>query len=833
MAWRDARPQWRRLFLYVASITIGIGAIVAIQTFNRTISKSVDDQAKVLLGADLSVDMNSPFPDSLAQVLDTLGSERAREIRFTSMILHNSSGTTRIGQIRALDGPFPFYGEFTLSDEERPLNPVNDQAYVDENLSLILSIAIGDSIQIGKLQFVVKDIIKKIPGESALASFIGPRVYIPYNAVSGTGLIQRGSRVGYYSYHKIEDESTIKPITDTLKTFVIGQDLDVDTVESRKNQLGRALENLNVFLNLIAFISLLLGGIGVGSSINVLARQKRSTISLLRCLGLSSTKAILIFVIQASALGIIGALTGIGIGLLFLPIFPLVVNDLLPVTLDLSIDFQAILSGFTIGLIFTFIFILIPLLPMRKTSPLETLRIISTSNPWKDWATLLVSFLAFLLITGFVWIQIGTLKETLFFVGGLIVAIALLASLSIWFRKLIKWLIPENASFTLKQGLSNLYRPNNQTMLMVMSIGLGTFLISTIYLTQDILLKEVELSGSENQPNMVLFDIQYDQKETVKQLISDYEMPLINEVPVVTMRLSAVKNKSVHEIITDTVYDGISRWSLEREYRNTYRDKLNDAEKIVEGDFIGKSSFNEQPVPISIETEFSQSLNVGLGDTLTFDVQGISLKTVVSSLRKIDWQRFEPNFFILFPTGVLENAPQFFVTVTRYEDPANAAAFKRDLVITVPNVSVIDLSLIIQTLQAILDKVKFAVQFMALFSILTGLIVLISSLIINRDQRVKESVLLRTLGAVKSTIKRIQFNEFVLLGIMASLTGSTLSIVSSFALSKWIFLTTFTLNIPILISTFMIITLLIVAIGLTNSRGISERPPLDILRSEW
>jgi putative ABC transport system permease protein len=830
MAWRDARPQWKRMILYILSVTIGIGALVAIQTFNTTIEDSVNAQSKTLLGADLEIEFETAFPDSLERELDTLGTQRAKELRFASMVLHQNGGT-RLSQIRGLEGAFPFYGAFTLQNRIGSLDPSENEIYIDEQLALLFEAQLGDSLKVGERWYRLKGIIQKIPGESALSSLVGPRVYIDGSTLHNSRLLQRGSQIEYKSYHKLDNPDFIESYAQRLDSLYASYDVDIETVESQRRDLGRAMDNLVGFLNLVAFVALLLGAIGVGSSINVLAKQKQQTIALLRCLGAKASQAISIFVIQALALGFIGAAIGVLIGVGLVPLFPLILEGLLPFDIKITYSGMALLNGFGIGFLFTLLFVLIPLMPVRKASPLSTLRVTSHVNAWKDP----ISIGLFLLFTGamtlFVYLQLEDLNETLGFMGGLVIALGLLTLLAWAIRWAFQRFFPQSASFTVRQGLANLYRPQNQTLLLIITIGLGTFLIATIFLMQDLLLKQIEFTAGKDQPNMVLYDIQHDQQNTIASLLDEYNLPALAKTPIVTMRLASVNGRSVADLKRDTtnLHDD---WVLEREWRMTYRDSLTDAETVTKGEFIGRSSLDADLVPISIAQDILDDLRVGIGDTLTYDVQGIPIQTQVTSIREVDWRRFSTNFMVVFPSGVLESAPQFFVMLTRYEENEVAAAFMRDVVQTAPNVSAVDMTLILNTVRDILDKIEFAVQFMALLSILTGLVVLISSLIINRDQRVKESVLLRTLGAVKAKVKRIQFVEFTMLGVIASLTGSLLAMGSSFALSKFVFESDFYINWLILGGTFLGVTAIVIAIGLSNSRGIADRPPLDILRQE-
>ncbi|HEY4650558.1 MAG TPA: FtsX-like permease family protein, partial [Pontibacter sp.] len=302
-------------------------------------------------------------------------------------------------------------------------------------------------------------------------------------------------------------------------------------------------------------------------------------------------------------------------------------------------------------------------------------------------------------------------------------------------------------------------------------------------------------------------------------------------VPVVTMRLEEMKGLTAADVRKDTTL-GIPDWAYTREYRVTYRDTLIDSESGVEGKWVGTVSPDAEIIPISLEERYAERLKVKLGDTLVFNVQGALMTTRLAHLREVNWNRVQSNFLVLFPKGVLEDAPQFHILMTRTNSDQQSAQFQRTLVQRFPNVSAIDLDLILQTLDDILGKISFVIRFMALFSISTGLLVLIGSVNISKFQRVQESVLLRTLGASRRQILTITAFEYLLLGALASGTGVVLAVFASWALAVFSFEVNFVPEFWLLLPVFAGITLLTVIIGILNSRGILSRPPLEVLRRE-
>ena len=271
---------------------------------------------------------------------------------------------------------------------------------------------------------------------------------------------------------------------------------------------------------------------------------------------------------------------------------------------------------------------------------------------------------------------------------------------------------------------------------------------------------------------------------------------------------------------------------MQREYRSTYRDKLIGTEKLILGKWQPRASLSDGPILVSLEEGIAQRLRVRPGDELVFDVQGLPVATRVGSLRKVEWERVQPNFFVVFPAGVLEDAPQFYVMVVKTTGNEESARLQQTVVQRFPNVSAIDLALVVNMIDTILSKVAFVVRFMALFSIFTGLVVLAGAVVTGRYQRIRESVLLRTLGARKRQVLHIMLLEYLFLGMLAALTGLLLAWAASWLLAQYVFEAPFVPFILPSLLALLIMTLLAVAIGMFNSRGIANRPPLEVLRAE-
>ncbi|UII30096.1 ABC transporter permease [Fulvivirga ulvae] len=830
MAYRDARKNFSRLFLFISSIIIGIAALVSINSFNINLQRSIDEQAKDLLGADLVVNANNKFEEDLQAIFDSIPGEQATEATTASMAMFmTSTPGTRLIRIVALEGDFPFYGELVTSPEDAyEMMKTGPYAMVDENLASHYDVSSEDSIRLGNMVFKVAGEVSKIPGGGGIQATFTPSVYISMDYLDSTGLVQFGSRVNYKQYFKLSNDEQVESAVSQVKPLVKRYGHSSETVEDRKNNLGEGFENLYRFFNLLAFVALILGCIGVASSVHIYVREKREMVAVLRCIGTSGWQAFNIFFIQTVILGVIGSVLGVLLGLGIQFALPALLKEFIPLDLDLHIAWSAILEGVLLGLMISLLFSVLPLVAVRFVPPLSVLR--TNYEPLRTFSKvrILVVVLIILFPLAFATYQSGSFIIGGAFFGGLLLAFGCLALVANLLMKVVKRFFPQNWSFIWRQSLANLFRPNNQTLVLVVVIGLGAFLIATLNIVQNSLLNQVEFVGKENQSNTILFDIQPQQKEGVIQLTRDNDLPVQQVVPIITCRLSRVAGKTITEIQNDTT-DAIPNWAITREYRVTYRDTLTASETMEKG--VVQHISNDS-IYVTISSGMQENLQVDVGDSIVFDIQGIPVTTYISGIRDVEWPKDPPNFIFVFPTGVLEEAPQIFVLTTRIDEKVEANSYQRELVSLFPNVSLIDLRLVLATIDEFFDKVSFIIQFMALFSIMTGLVVLAGAVINSKYLRLKENVLLRTIGAVRKQIWGMTILEYGYLGFFAGFTGISLSVLSGWALSIYFFEVVFLPDIANLLLIWLGIMTLTILVGWFNTRDVINRSPLEVLRKE-
>ncbi|GAA3510718.1 ABC transporter permease [Aquimarina addita] len=830
MAWRDAKASSIRLLLFMASIILGIAAVVSIQLFSTNLRDNIQRQSKTLMGADYRIDTRQIPTERAKAIIDSLQPD-ASEINFVSMIAFPKNGGSKLVKVRGIEGGFPFYGMInTQPGTAAGIYQESGGALVDATLLLQFDIKPGDSIKIGEITLPIAGALKSIPGSSAFSSSVAPPVVIPLQYIEATKLIQFGSRREYLYYYKTSASLDLKVLEDTIDPLLDIENADLDTHISTSRRLGRRYENVGKFLNLAAFIALLLGCIGIASSVHIYIKEKLKAIAILKCMGASRLQSFLIFLIQISGIGIIGGIIGSLIGVGLQELFPFLLKDFLPFPVEITISFQPIFIGIFLGFFMSVLFALLPLLRTWYVSPLAVLRIDNqlSKEPKK------VRFLVFTTILVFLFLfSLWLIKDTVYaliFVAATIVTFAILGGVALFVIKMIRKFFPKRWGFTKRQSLLNLFRPNNQTVVLIVAIGLGTFLISTLYFTKDILLSKTAIGQTSATSNIIVLDVQTEQRDAVAQNIEEKNLPVINNIPLVTMRMHSINGRLVNELRQDTTRQ-IRGWILQHEFRTTYRDTLIASEELIEGVWTSAQKSGD-PVVISISDNLASDANVTVGDPITFNVQGVLMKTTVGSIRKVDWGQLQLNFSIVFPKGVLEQAPQFNVLTTNVSDAESSAKLQRDLVANFPNVTVIDLRQVYTLVEDILEKVSWIINFMAFFSILTGIIVLIGSVRTSKYQRIKESVLLRTLGAKNKQILEISAFEYLFLGFLGSFVGILLALISSACLAVFVFKESFVPSIIPFIVFLPGITLLVVSIGLSNIQTVLRSSPLEVLRRE-
>ncbi len=842
LAARETRAAWRRLLVLTAAVTVGTAALVAINSFSDNLRGSVRDQARALLGADLSLSSRKPLEGHAAAVLDTLaqGGRTARTVNFAGMAYVPRTTGTRLVQVTAVEGAFPFYGEITTEPQSawKKLQ-AGPHVVVEPALLTQLDARLGDTLALGEGRFVITGTVTGIPGDVGVRAAFGARVFVPAAELAATKLLGFGSRAEYAAFVQLPAGRDAQALAMQYRPRLRADRVRIRSVEEDRDNLTETLGRLTDYLGLVALIALLLGGLGVASAVTVFIRRKLDAIAALRCIGATSRQVFAAYLLQSAAMGLLGSMIGVLLGLVIQRLLPGLLQQFLPVTVTPGISWRAIALGLGTGLWVSVAFALIPLLGVRRVSPLAAIR--RDYEPARGRDPLLIPVLALLAasVVALAALQVGEWTSALAFTGGIGIALLVLWLASWALARAVRRWTPPRWPYVWRQGLANLHRPANQTVTVVLSLGFGAFLLTTLFLVQHNLLRQLTLGGGGARPNLVFFDIQPDQQQPLAELLRRQGVEGGTPVPIVPMRVNAINGKPVLRVTgdsaewaTDSAPGGRQGggWALRREYRSTYRDSLVDSEKLVAGKWWEPRTSG--PGAISVEVGLASELDVTIGDTITWDVQGVLLPTVVRSIREVDWARFDTNFFVVFEPGLLEQAPQSFVLLGRVDDSADRGRLQRTVVERFGNVTTVDLATLQGAVEKLVNQVTLAIRFMAAFSLLTGALVLVGAVATSRFQRIREGALLRTLGATRRQVLRVVLAEYLALGGLAAIVGVGLAILAAWAIARWVFEGPFSVPVPALALLAFIVTAGTALLGALNSREVLSLPPLEVLRGE-
>ncbi|MCI0417073.1 FtsX-like permease family protein, partial [bacterium] len=618
-------------------------------------------------------------------------------------------------------------------------------------------------------------------------------------------------------------DKLVRQIRSALKNNLIRVRSYRDSQERLNEQYIRA-EN---FLSLTGLIILVLGGIGISSVTRVFIEQKRKTIAVLKCVGGRGLQVTASYLTQICALGVFGSLVGVVLARVALLLIEKYYAASLPSEMIYRLQPGAVFQGIGVGILVTLLFSAMPLLRIRLIKPNVLLRdenqIATRKFDPVRWGIGVIVATGLVLLCS--W-QAGSVRIGIFFLGGLLTIAGVLYVAALLIMKIMRR-IRNIRSFPLRYAVSSLYRPGNQTRIIVLGTGLGVFFIVATYFLQINLMREFDLERRVNTPNLYLIDIQSDQKEGVRRLIREQTGENVDLVPTVRARIFAVNGIEVNFENPEHRKD---RDRLGFEYNLTYRSKLQPTEEIVEGKFWNEKPSSEPE--ISIDEPLKGMMGLDLGGTITFDILSRKITARVTSFRRIDWRNSRTAFYILFRPGVLEKAPQMLIAaVDGPADEVLRSHFQRILIDQYPNITIIDVVDILRGVRKLLDNVTLAVSFIGSFVFFSGVLILAGSIAMTKFQRIYEAAVLKTLGACRGLILRMLILEYGILGTVAGAIGSSAGAALSWAISRYVFEIRWDYFPPVHLLGVALAALAVTMVGAFSSLDILARKPLSTLRS--
>lgn len=831
---REIRSSWRRLLFFFLCIALGVGSVVALRSLIQNLMLAVGTDTRALMTADVEVSSTSDFTPSeigkIEKVISASGIVEARnEVMTTSAMASpadRSNPNTRLVELKGVEPPFPLVGDFRMADgspfDFRLLE--NNGAVVARILLEDLQVKQGDRIKIGEQEFEIRGVFDEEPGGTS-GFRIGPRVFIAKTAFDTAGITRNSSRVRRRILYRTSDNPTelVRQLREELK----GTTLSVQSYRETQENLGEQFARTENYLALTGLLILVLGGIGVWNVARAFVEQKRRTVAVLKCLGAGGTRIISVYLLQILTLGVVGSFFGVVLAQIGLWIVRLQFIDTLPAKMSYSIGPWTAAQGILLGVAISILFSALPLLQIRNIKPRLLLRDENNVNlrrldPTK-WIFGALSLIALLGLA--VW-QAGSLKVGAFFLGGLgataLVLYITALVLTVFLRRFRVF-----GSFSFRQAINSLYRPGNQTRIILLAVGLGAFVVLAVQSLQANLVREFDLARNQRLPSLFFIDVQKSQIGELVNIIEERVGEKAEAIPTVRARISHV-NGQPFDFQNPEVRQ--QRGQIGREFAVTYRPNLDENETVIEGAWWSGDASVPQ---VSVEEEMARRLNVGVGDSITFDISGRKITAQVANIRKIDLRNTRTVFIFVFRPGVLEAAPQTFAaTVLTRVPPTERQRLQRQVVGLFPNIQIIDVADIVAAVQKLVNNFVLAISFVGSFVILSGILILIGSIALTKSQRIYENAILKTLGASRMTLAAILFGEYGLLGILAGLIGAGFAIVLSWAVSRFVIDVEWEFD-PLLMAAGVVLTaMVVVLVGCLTSFDVLFRKPLSTLRSQ-
>ena len=835
-ALRETRSAWKRLIFFFVCIAIGVGAIVALRSVIQSVRHVLATEARSLMAADIFVSTDRPWQSGtpqriasrVARIPDAVHIESIEMVTMARPV-DERAGITKVVELRAVQPGFPFYGRLTLNDG-RPYSHSllqNNGALVRPELLAQFGLSVGDAIAIGKAQFVVRGVIALEPGRSLSAFSLGPRVFIDYDDLAETGLITFGSRVSRQMLLRVPD-AEIDTLARELQAELRPEFVRVRSYRDREEQIGEDFERAENYLSLVGLVIVVLGGIAVSSVTRVFVRQKIKSIAVMKCVGGTSRQILAVYLLQSLALGIIGSLIGVALAWIAIAVIPGGMNQIGTLTVAYGLSWSAAAQGIGVGVLVSLLFAMVPLLEVRQVKPSLLLRH-ETTGRHRDWfqigATVVVGGALVALAS---W-QAASIRVGLIVCVGFIGLTAVLQGVG-WLLTRMTRPLARSSWFPMRQAVLHLSGPGNQTRVILLTVGLGTFFIMGVRGLQVNLLNQFALQIGENTPDMFLVDIQQDQAADMKAFLAE-RLPRESQPLLIPVLRARVTGKGMN---LEDVEDLQGRGRLSREYTITYRGQLESNETLVEGRFPKPASGSGLP-EVSIEEGIVERFGIDVGDIMRFDVLGRAIHARVSGIRRVEWREGRSGgFMFVFGAGTFEGAPHWYFAPVRANlaNPAERGKFTHDLVVLFPNVSVIDLREVLESVRKVFQVVTVAIDVVGSLVILTGGLILVGAVAVTKFQRVYEAAIFKTLGASSRTIAAMLMVEYGLLGTIAGAVGSFGALALGWGVSRY------ALDIPWrpvlhenLVGT-VATSFLIMIIGVAASADVLKRKPLAALRAE-
>ena len=823
---REIMHSKSQAIVFILCVALSLVSIVAINSFRGDVQQSIAGDARGLHGGDVIVHSHYEFSEALQREIATLAKKPGIHVvhswEFYSVARRADGRDSLFSNIKVVEKGYPLYGVVELlsgRDFSEVLQP--GKIIVAPDLLERLRISLGDRILLGESSLEIVDVVSRESLRPVDFFNFGPRILVAAADLARLDLVKKGSRIQYEALLKIADPSLIDKIATRLQDRTIAGQERVTTYATASSRVKRFFDNLLFFLSLVSVFTLLLAGIGMQSSLAALLRRKEKNFAILRALGATGSYLLHHYLVIVFVLSSIGCAFGIVSGFLLERSFSTLFAGLLPDKIVLDGSLFDVLEGVGLGLVVVSFFTYLPLSRIKNVKPAAVFRNDNDNGRQSRGSYVLIGC-GVILLAGLVVRQLDNLRIGLYFIAGVLALIVVISVLiGLMLLLLARWQI---ASLPLRQAVRSLLRPGNATRAIVVTLASALSVLLTIYLMEYNLHATYIASYPSDAPNLFCLDIQKDQKQDFVKLVGK-EVELF---PTIRARLTSINGEKIHREVEMKKRGD----SLAREFNLTYREKLLDDEKFIEGNTLfGTGKEKTGLIPVSILDTVADMGDMKMGDVLLFNVQGVPIKAEVSSIRSRTKSMLYPFFYFVFPEKYLQAAPQTFFAALKV-NKSEIARLENTIVNRFSNISTINVDETAAELEKILQKLSSIINFFASFSILAGALILVSSILATRMARIKEAVYYKVLGADTWFVLRVFFLENFLLALLSSGCAILVAQVGSWGLCRFLFAIDYDPSWRVSMITSAMTICLVVALGLISSMSILRRKPILFLREQ-
>ncbi|HYF91105.1 MAG TPA: FtsX-like permease family protein [Symbiobacteriaceae bacterium] len=837
MAMRELRRGKRKFIFFVLCIAIGVAGLVGVKGFNASIQEAMLQEARPLMAADMTLSTGRTITPEQDQFIAATAAERgiqvARVTETTSMALTADKQSFRLVEVKAVELGYPFYGNLEVEPPGARLT--DDTAWVGADLLDQLGLQVGDQISVGRAMFTISGLILKEPDRVTAGFSMGPRVMITAGGLAKAELIQLGSRARFKYLFKLADDTQVEQLRADLKEAFKEQRPSIADFREANPQVKRFLDRMTDFLSLVSLVALLVGGLGVANATRAFLQQKLDSIAIMKCVGGTNRKILLIYLTQMLLLSLAGSALGVLLGYTVQLVMPQVVGPIVNLTIELHLQPIVALQGLAVGLVTSVLFTLLPLSAIADIKPgLVFRREMAESRPAPTAArrirtAALLGAIGLGLVLVSAWMS-GSLKWGLWFMGGLAGSVLLLLGAAWLVVRSLKLIRVPRAWISVRQGLASLYRPGSQAGAIVLALGIGITMVLAVYLLQKGLMNEVSITVPKGAPNMVFINLQAPDAEAFHALLQQH--PGVAKAPaptaIVRGRLVTIDGKTRDEM---NLSEEEARW-FNFQFQTTYTRAIPEGDIVIEGPWWTEADWTKEPL-VSIEREAAERLHMTVGSVVEMDLEGgTPIRARVFNIRKTTDYRAGGGFNFVFAPGVLEQNGRITYYAQASVRPGASRDVQRAVVARFPGVTVIDVADMLATVTEMLDRISLVIRFVAGFSVLAGLLILASSIATTKYRRTREAVLYKTLGATRARVWRIFAVEYAALGLIAGFVSAFLAAVATWGVMKYVMEIDYVPDVRSLAVGVLISLVLTIAVGVLSTIDVLAAKPLQVLREE-